>query len=424
MKELKGKKLLVIGGSNAEVDVVKIAQSLGCYVIVTDQYTKSEVIPAKFVANEAWNISWTDYDALEAKCREVGVNGVIAGFSEFRVEAMIEMCRRLQLPCYINDEQLEVTRDKNRFKRMCKKYGVPIVNEYSPDDLNIQYPVIIKPTDRGGSIGINVAYNAEEYEKFLAYAYSMSPSKSVVVEDFIGDGVKFDCSYYITREQAILIETCDTTMLTKKKGYETMQKAWTFPSRYEKVYLERVDSNVKAMLVDLGMECGMANISFFYRQGKFYVFETGFRLGGGHSFDYQRASGGIDYLTLMIKYALNEPLKFNAKIPTDRGYAVTYSAYFKPQDGSVVNEVEGEDVVKNIKELVTYVPYIYNGYVIEGEKPRKIAMCTFYSKDLNTLLKNVKLVNNSFCVNTTKGKYQVFEPLTDMDILTALNSEI
>lgn len=424
MKELKGKKLLVIGGSNAEVDVVKIAQSLGCYVIVTDQYTKSEVIPAKFVANEAWNISWTDYDALEAKCREVGVNGVIAGFSEFRVEAMIEMCRRLQLPCYINDEQLEVTRDKNRFKRMCKKYGVPIVNEYSPDDLNIQYPVIIKPTDRGGSIGINVAYNAEEYEKFLAYAYSMSPSKSVVVEDFIGDGVKFDCSYYITREQAILIETCDTTMLTKKKGYETMQKAWTFPSRYEKVYLEQVDSNVKAMLVDLGMECGMANISFFYRQGKFYVFETGFRLGGGHSFDYQRASGGIDYLTLMIKYALNEPLKFNAKIPTDRGYAVTYSAYFKPQDGSVVNEVEGEDVVKNIKELVTYVPYIYNGYVIEGEKPRKIAMCTFYSKDLNTLLKNVKLVNNSFCVNTTKGKYQVFEPLTDMDILTALNSEI
>lgn len=424
MKELKGKKLLVIGGSNAEVDVVKIAQSLGCYVIVTDQYTKSEVIPAKFVANEAWNISWTDYDALEAKCREVGVNGVIAGFSEFRVEAMIEMCRRLQLPCYINDEQLEVTRDKNRFKQMCKKYGVPIVNEYSPDDSNIQYPVIIKPTDRGGSIGINVAYNAEEYEKFLAYAYSMSPSKSVVVEDFIGDGVKFDCSYYITREQAILIETCDTTMLTKKKGYETMQKAWTFPSRYEKVYLEQVDSNVKAMLVDLGMECGMANISFFYRQGKFYVFETGFRLGGGHSFDYQRASGGIDYLTLMIKYALNEPLKFNAKIPTDRGYAVTYSAYFKPQDGSVVNEVEGEDVVKNIKELVTYVPYIYNGYVIEGEKPRKIAMCTFYSKDLNTLLKNVKLVNNSFCVNTTKGKYQVFEPLTDMDILTALNSEI
>ena len=64
MKELEGKKLLIIGASNAEVDVVKIAQSLGCYVIVTD-VREGSAFPAKLVADEAWNISWTDYDALE-----------------------------------------------------------------------------------------------------------------------------------------------------------------------------------------------------------------------------------------------------------------------------------------------------------------------------------------------------------------------
>lgn len=420
MKELGEKKLLVLGGSNAEVDVVKIAQSLGCYVIVTDQYTKPEVIPAKFVADEAWNISWTDYESLEAKCRDTGVNGVIAGFSEFRVEAMIEICRRLSLPCYINEEQLDVTRDKNKFKKLCKKYGVPIVNEYDPKSRDIKFPVIIKPTDRGGSIGINVAYNAEEYVKFLDYAYSMSPSKSVVVEDFIGDGVKFDCSYYIAGKQVFLIETCDTTMLTKQKGFETMQKAWTFPSKHEKDYVEQVDANVKSMLADLGMECGMANISFFYRNGSFYVFETGFRLGGGHSFDYQRASDGIDYLTLMIKYALGEPLKFNTDIPSDRGYAVTYSAYFLPEDGAVVNEIVGEDMVRNINEIVTFIPYLYKGYEIEGNKPRKIAMCTFCSKDLNVIIEDVRLMNKSLVVKTTKGDCHVFSELTETEIISAI----
>lgn len=414
------KKLLVLGKSNTEVSVVKVAQSCGCYVIVTDQYTQPEITPARLVANEAWNISWTDYDTLESKCREVGVDGIIAGFSEFRVESMIEMCDRLGLPCYINREQLEITRDKNKFKQMCKKYNIPTVNEYTPDDPNIQFPVIIKPTDRGGSIGINVAYNAVEYEKYLAYAYSMSPSKNVVIEDFIGDGVKFDCSYYIAGKQTLLIETCDTTMLTQQKGCETMQKAWTFPSKYEKDYINQVDNNVKKMLSDLGMECGVANISFFYRNGQFYVFETGFRLGGGQSFDYQRASSGIDYLTLMIKYALGQPLVFNSNLPAERGFAVTYSVYYKPQKNSKVEHIIGKEKVQSIEELVTYLPILYEGYVAEDDKPRKIAMCTLYSKNLNVILDNIAIINSTLKVQTSTGISEVFCGLKDNEIIKAM----
>lgn len=419
MKELEGEKLLLIGASNSEVDVAKIAQSLGCYVIVTDFRTGKD-FPAKDVADEAWDISWTDYDALEKQCRESGVTGVMAGFSEIRVEAMIEMCERLGLPCYINREQLEITRDKNKFKHLCKKYGVPIVNEYNPDDANIEFPVIIKPTDRGGSIGINVAYNAEEYKKYLAYAYDLSLTKSVVVEDFIGDGVKFDCTYYINGKEAILIETCDTTMLAPEKGYETLQKAWSFPSKYEREYIEQVDGNVKAMLSDLNMECGVANISFFYRGGRFYVFETGFRLGGGHSFDYQRASNGIDFLTLMIKYAFGRPFKVNTKLPADRGYALTYSPYFKPEEGSVVEQIVGFEEVQNMKEIITFMPIIYEDYAIESNMPMKIMMITFYAKDLDTIIRDVDYLNNTLKVKTNKGIFPVYAELTTADILTAL----
>lgn len=420
MKELNGKKLLILGKSKAEVDVVKIAQSLGCYVVVTDQYLDDNETPAKFVADEYWNISWTNYEALEKKCRECGIGGIVAGYSEFRVEAMIEMCERLGFPCYINREQLEITRDKNKFKHLCNRYGVPIVNEYEPNDNNIRFPVIIKPTDRGGSIGINVAYNEEEYKKHLAYAYEMSPSKSVVVEDFIGDGVKFDCTYYINGKQAILIETCDTTMLSKEKGCETMQKAWSFPSKYEKEYVKLVDANVQEMLSDLGMKCGVANISFFYRKGKFYVFETGFRLGGGHSFDYQRASGGIDYLTFMIKYALGVPFVVNSQMPVDRGFAVTYSPYFKPNGGSVVEQIIGLEDVRNMKEIITFMPIVYEGYAIDGDKPRKIMMITVYSKDLDTIISDIAHVNKILKVRTDKGISPVYAELTDADIITAL----
>lgn len=413
------KKLLILGASNAEFNVVKFAKSMGYYVIVTDYNTDYDLSPAKYIADEAWNISWSDYEALENKCREVGVDGIIAGFSEFRVESLIEMCRRMDMPCYINTEQLEITRDKNKFKQLCKKFGVSIVNEYDPESSDIQFPVIIKPTDRGGSIGINVAYNESEYKEYLEYAYSMSPSKSVVVEDFIGDGVKFDCSYYMSGDDVVLIETCDTTMLTSQKGFETMQKAWTFPSKHEQEYIEQVDENMKAMLRSLGMVCGVANVSFFYRNGRFYVFETGFRLGGGHSFDYQRASGGIDYLAAMIKHALGEEYRPDMEIKADRGVAVTYSAYFRPNEGDVVEEVLGEEEVKAMSEIVTYMPCLYKNYVVNRNKPVRISMMTLYAEELDVILKQIERINQVLAVKTDKGVCNIFAELTSSEVQSA-----
>lgn len=410
------KKFLVLGASYDEVDVVKMAQSLGYYVIVTDFYDTWEDNPAKYIADKVWHISWSDTDTLAQKCREEGVVGVLGGFSEFRVESMIDLCEKLGLPCYINREQLEVTRDKNLFKKMCVRYGVPIVKEYAPEADNIVFPVIIKPTDRGGSIGINVAYDAKEYKTYLEYAYSMSPSKSVVVEDFIGDGVKFDCSYAIVEGEPLLIETCDTTMLSKKKGYETLQKAWTFPSCHEQEYLEKVDGSVKAMLKNMGMKYGVANISFFYRNGDFYVFETGFRLGGGHSFDYQRMTGGIDYLEMLINYASGETVATNKEIIKDRGVAVTYNIYLEAKVGETLEVLEGEDDVRKMPGLATFVKYMYNGQVWNNEKPRKILMCTICASNVSELSTKVDYINSHLRVKTPNGVYPILGELTKEEI--------
>ena len=159
------KKLLVLGGNHIEKDVVTHAQNMGYYVIVTDNHENLNDSPAKQIANEGWNISWSDLDTLELKCRDVGVDGVLAGFSEFRVENMIKLCERLNLPCYINLEQLDITRDKLKFKQELQKFNVPLVPEYD-NPQNVTFPVIVKPTDRAGSIGIIVAYTQDE----LTYA--------------------------------------------------------------------------------------------------------------------------------------------------------------------------------------------------------------------------------------------------------------
>ena len=68
MSTLKNKKLLIIGGDSFSVDIVKTAQSMGIYTIVTDWYDTKRS-PAKLVADEYWNTSIEDYDSLPVNRR-------------------------------------------------------------------------------------------------------------------------------------------------------------------------------------------------------------------------------------------------------------------------------------------------------------------------------------------------------------------
>src|SRR5699024_10551603 len=144
--KLKGKKLLIFGATAGEISLVNRAQAYGVYVIVTDNHLDYTLTHAKNVANEAWDISCSNIDMLANMYRDNGVSGVLAGYSEFRVENMIKLCNRLNVPCYINNEQLEITRDKAKFKECCRKYGVSVVREYKSIYEVDEYPVIVKPT--------------------------------------------------------------------------------------------------------------------------------------------------------------------------------------------------------------------------------------------------------------------------------------
>ena len=69
METLRGKKLLILVGGPNMISLVKRAQQFGVYTIVTDYYN-AEISPAKKIADEYWNISWSDLDTLEKKCRD------------------------------------------------------------------------------------------------------------------------------------------------------------------------------------------------------------------------------------------------------------------------------------------------------------------------------------------------------------------
>ena len=417
-------KLLILGATYHEITIIDRARSKGIYTIVTDSnydYSKS---PAKFHADEAWDISWSDIDALYIKARERGVDGVLAGFSEFRVENMIKLSEKLQLPCYLTMEQLDLTRDKIRFKKLCNQYHIPVVPEYAYGDV-IGYPVIIKPVDRAGSIGINVAYDQESFERFYNIALDLSPSKNVIIEDFIDDGIKIDVYYYVNDGVISLLGTSDTVLCDGTLGASILQKGWVFPSLYQRQYLDEIDQSVRGMLKGIGFDNGYVTMSAFYRNGSFYFFEAGFRLSGELSFNYYDYISGINYVDNLIDYSLGvsndsqfvDCFKLNKK---SKSVILNYFGL----DGHV-DEINVPDKIYEPGSKVLTDLYVKTGDVIENDTSvfKKIAMCTILSDEDESLTSLIRMVNDKISISDKSGKSLIYEKLDD-NVLGLTSKEI
>ena len=178
LEKLKGKKLLIIGGIPAMIEVVKRAQQFGITVYVTDYLEDS---PAKKYADKSFMVSATDVEAVAALCRQENIDGIYTGNVDLLLPYYAQICEKTGLPCYGTKEQFDIMLDKGKFKNTCRQYGVPVIEEYETIDGITQYPVLVKPVDSSGSRGISICHN-----EFIRISCSCHSTKIIeLLGDFI-----------------------------------------------------------------------------------------------------------------------------------------------------------------------------------------------------------------------------------------------
>lgn len=416
---LVGKKLLIIGASPDELSLVARAQELGVFVIVTDRNLDHAMSPCKDTADEYWDIDWSDVNALEKKCREVNVDGVIAGYSEFRVENTIRLCERLGLPCYINMNQLDITRDKIMFKNCCRKNGVPVIHEYPlPEDVD-RFPVIVKPTDRAGSIGISVAADKEELDKAYAYALECSPSKSVIIEDFISDAIKFDSYYSIINGEIELLSTDDVFNSAKNGLERVVQNGWVLPSIHHEAYVKKVDFAIRRMIIDMGIQNGYIFFSgFATADDEFSFFECGFRLCGGHLYNYFPEIGHVNNMDLFLFHALTgDAACIKEDVKPGRPFKnVTINVYSK---AGTLAHISGFDKLYEIPDCRFALQIARVGQKCEDDKAilSKIGEAYFCSESADDLARDVERMYEIISATDENGCDMIYDRVTAAEIV-------
>lgn len=422
----EGKKLLVLGGGPNEVSLVKRAQELGCRVVVTDYNLDRTLSPAKEVADEVWDVSWADTESLKRMCLEARVDGATAGYSEFRIEALISLCESMGFPCYCSREQLEITRDKIKFKEACRAAGVPTVREYaSPEEVD-EFPVIVKPVDRAGSIGVGIASSADELYDVFKTAMEASVAKSVIIEQYLcGRWTKFDSYYAVVEGRSVLLST-DDVIFAKDNGFKrVVQSAWLLPSRMDKVYRETIDPAVKKLIANLGIKNGYLFISGFVNpEGEFAVFEAGFRLCGGHLYGFYGRKGLPSNLDLFIGLALDGKATWALPMRDNEPELKCAEVNFYAKRGTVAS-ISGFEKIREMPCCSANVVSAYIGQKCMDDKAilSKIGMVGFSSESSEVLADCVRKAYELIETKEEDGSDMIYDRINP-DIIESWWSDI
>ncbi|PDT43706.1 hypothetical protein CO661_33700 [Sinorhizobium fredii] len=150
---------------------------------------------------EAIRVDTDDFDALVQECSRLGSKYGIAGITGFAgddesVYATVgKLCRDFDLPGP-NPESIERCRDKFAQRQLLAEAGVPIpayrlalnATDVQRSAADIGLPVILKPAEGSGSIGVRLCRSADELAEHTTYLlggkHVWRSSPRILVEEF------------------------------------------------------------------------------------------------------------------------------------------------------------------------------------------------------------------------------------------------
>ena len=415
MEELKGKRLLVLGGTSASLDIVKNAKQMGVYVIVTDD-NKTGV--AKEIADETAQVSTTDFDGLCALIKERKIDGAFCGPSEFNIRNLICLCEKAGLPCYTTMEIWDRCANKDEFKAYCRKFGVDCTPEYEITEAStdeelaaIDYPIILKPVDGCSSKGISVCKSAGEVREAYKKAMDASTCKRIIAEKFIENGGELFGVRYLLRDGEAYPYFIMDTYVADPVGRTSLISAFTYgPSKYMKYYMEHMDANVRKMLKGMGLQNGTAFIQSLPYKGKIYFHEMGYRLSGGMLFKLTEPLTHVNDMKMMIRYALGGETVTDEELANiDLSFEGKAGAQLMvPLNVGTVGKIEGLEEAKALPEVADFIQYYREGETMErrfvGTLGQHFGRFSLLAESEERLLATVERIQSILRIYDTEGK--------------------
>lgn len=367
MNEIKGKKLLILGGGALTIDIVEKAKSLGVYTIVTDWYDVHKS-PAKLVADEYWNEEVFRPDILAKLVKERNIDGVLTNYTDSYLPQYARLCKLADLPCLATEEQMAVITNKDQSKQLCIDHGISVSKRYEIasidgiDKMDISFPVLTKPVDNSGQRGIYVCLNKDELKAKYAESLQFSESGNVMIEEYVqGD---YTVMFYTIQNGHVTLATMSDKPVygNFEHNLPKLPLGYFLPSKYVELCKKIMLPKVQAFVSKLGIKNGVIGIEAVVKDNDIFVFEMQFRLGGMRHHNFVLKENGMDILEMLVRFSLTGKFDgYNAAEMDNAAFKHTYCSLNVLVKPDKVARIEGFEEVCKMPQVITSTQMLFIG---------------------------------------------------------------
>lgn len=300
------KKIAILGASYLQRPLVEKAKEMG---LKTHVFAWRDGNVVEDICNYYYDISILDKEKILAKCKEIGIDGIISIASDIAMPTVNYVANELNLVGNPLETTLKTT-DKFEMRKALQEASIPcpkfdLHTDVASVDINsYNYPVIVKPTDRSGSRGVTKVESPSKLIPAINKALENSINKRAIVEEFIeGREFSVEAISYKGKHKVLAI----TDKVTTGAPY-FVEIAHHQPAQISKVIELRIIELTEQVLTGLKIENGANHTELFLtKDGELRVVETAGRMGGDFiGSTLTSLTSGVDTLKAVIDICLSK----------------------------------------------------------------------------------------------------------------------
>ena len=301
------KQLAIIGASYLQAPLIQKAKDFGCETHVF-AWAADDV--GEKMADHFYPISIVEKDAILEKCREIGIDGICTIASDLAAVTVNYVAEQMGLPGN-GMRCCEKSTNKHKMRQAFEAGGDPSPRSVligPGTDLSVlegmQYPLIVKPTDRSGSRGINAVQRPAGLQAAIVRAREQSFEKMALVEEFAtGQEYSVECISYQGTHHLLQITLKYTTGAPMYIETGHME-----PAPLTEAMRRKVQAVVFHALDTLEIRNGASHSELkIDSHGNIRLIEIGGRMGGdcigSHLVPY---TTGWDFVGMVVQIALGQ----------------------------------------------------------------------------------------------------------------------
>lgn len=417
LSELKGKRLLVLGGS-AWIGIIKAFADENHISLITVGNDPASPLAR---VGEYHNIDSTNHDAMKRFIIDAKIDGVYMGSNETVIRHAVQYLAELGFPCYCTLTQWDTLMNKRNFKKLCQMFEIPVTPEYpyTPEEpCDIAFPVIVKPSDGCGSTGITICEQKEELMDAYRFACEKSPTHEALVEKLVNNS-GMDVFFQITDGKPEWCALGDKYPVQFQEGAGSVAGARVFPSLYTAEFRERFETKIKRMFEYVGLRQGLIWMEVFHDGHKYYFNEVGYRPNGSLSIVGIDYFCGINTVASDIYYALTGRSKSHGfsslilkTIPKNKKKICEYWIACHPGQ---IGRVEGIEALLKRGDILAAFPKYEVGSIIPHTNGFAQNFCVihFAYDDVDEMRRMIRLIQTTVSVRDVTGNDMIIHKTND-----------